>query len=119
MNDEISKYKKRLPSNISKAKKKAKHKHDYRPCLLKESGDITTKAILYPASYCTICGKIGQSAISDCRTIVDMNGRKVYSAVTNEELAIIYKDYPKIEVETIFQDFVELSKIKQSIDERT
>lgn len=119
MNDEISKYKKRLPSNTSKAKKKAKHKHNYRPCLLKESGDMMTKTIMYPASYCTICGKIGRSVISDCNTIVDANGRKVYVAVTNEELAIIYKDYPKIEVETIFQDFVELAEIKESIGERT
>ncbi len=50
--DEIPKYKKKLGSDISKAERKSKHKHEYKDCLLVYNGSP------YKGKYCVICGKI-------------------------------------------------------------
>lgn len=66
LDSEIPKYLKQKESNISKAKKKSKHKHQCEECLIqykskynflteKQRNEIRTSL----SSYCIICGKIG------------------------------------------------------------
>lgn len=58
--DEIPKYLKQKESNVSKAHKKSKHKHQYAECLIRykckwhEKDEISTCL----RSYCVICEKI-------------------------------------------------------------
>ena len=58
---EIPKYLKQRESNISKAKKKSKHKHHYEECLIQHPFSFVGKTSIHTqlCSYCTICGKIG------------------------------------------------------------
>lgn len=51
--NEVPKYKKKKNSSTSDARMKAKHKHSYKECLLVADGTPRR------ATYCTICGKIG------------------------------------------------------------
>ena len=48
----------RKPSQ-KKPPKKAKHKHDYQPCILVYERKYDRKRPKVPATYCSICGKIG------------------------------------------------------------
>lgn len=59
---EIPKYLKQRESNISKAKKKSKHKHHYEECLIQNPFSFAGKNSIHTqlSSYCTICGKIGE-----------------------------------------------------------
>ena len=50
---EIPKYKKKKSPSVSDARLKAKHKHEYKECLISFKGEPRM------ASYCKICGKIG------------------------------------------------------------
>ena len=63
MNEEICKYRKKKESNISKSKKKSKHKHIYKECIVNRKYHSFGKDFIRPelASYCTICGKIGEN----------------------------------------------------------
>ena len=58
--DEIPKYLKQKESNVSKAHKKSKHKHQYAECLIRYKFEWDEKAKMrtYLRSYCVICGKI-------------------------------------------------------------
>lgn len=49
---EVPKYLKKQESNVSKANAKAKHKHEYKPCIL----DWNNWQV--QAQYCTVCGRL-------------------------------------------------------------
>ena len=61
--NEISKYHKSTGSDISKSKAKSKHKHQYEECLTQYKFDFNGKTSIHTilSSYCTICGKIGDT----------------------------------------------------------
>lgn len=96
-NQEIPKYKKNTGSNISKIKKRSKHKHQYEECLIQYNmkiGLISKPTALTTSlgSYCTICGKIGDrfkeenSIVKDYRRIVETPIGKCYQMISSEEL---------------------------------
>ena len=59
---EIPKYLKRKENDISKANKKSKHKHQYEECLIRYKWNWDEHKIHTSLnSYCTICGKIGDT----------------------------------------------------------
>lgn len=64
---EIPKYLKSKESNISKAKKKSKHKHQYEECLIQYRRNFKSNVFTQEeknkihtslSSYCAVCGKI-------------------------------------------------------------
>lgn len=94
---EIPKYRKNTGSNISKVKKKLKHKHQYEECLIQYNmkiGLISKPTALTTSlgSYCTICGKIGDrfkeenSIVKDYRRIVETPIGRCYQMISSEEL---------------------------------
>jgi hypothetical protein len=96
-NQEIPKYKKNTGSNISKIKKRSKHKHQYEECLIQYNmkiGLISKPTALTTSlgSYCTICGKIGDrfkkenSIVKDYRRIVETPIGRCYQMISSEEL---------------------------------
>ena len=65
IDSEISRYKSKKPSSVSKASVRSKHKHQYKPCKLTYSDtyaipgkDTRTYNFTDTANYCIICGKI-------------------------------------------------------------
>lgn len=99
-NNEISKYRKKKGSSTSKSNIKSKHKHEYSKCLIIE------KDKPYKATYCKICGKIG-----DVWFFVTKPCGIGYSrTLTDEEVYERYGDLERFEVDTIFQKFVDVSK---------
>ena len=96
---EIPKYMKQKESDISKASKKSKHKHEYAECLIqykidKYYGRIDTCL----ASYCTICGKIGtqfkpdQTILTDYRRTIETPLGKCFMLISEQELYDKYHD---------------------------
>lgn len=90
---------KQKESNISKAKKKSKHKHQYKGCLIQYKCNFGHKyAITSLKSYCSICGKIGdrfkedKSIVKDYRCTVDTSIERYYQMISNEELYERYHD---------------------------
>lgn len=98
--DETPKYRKKKLSSTSKSFEKSKHKHEYIMCLLLE------QARPYPASYCKICGKIGNVAFGSTERLED--GR--YRLLSDEEVFEKYKHLEQIQVETIWQKYVPVNK---------
>ena len=90
--NEIPKYLKRKESNISKAKKKSKHKHQYKECLIQYKFDFTDEECINTSlnSYCNICGKIGNklknSIVTDYERKEIINDKTFYSFIPDEEL---------------------------------
>lgn len=106
---DIPKYRKKKPSSISKSKEKAKHKHNYQECLLVEKKE---KDHPYRATYCTICGKIGD--IHFFETIPCDDG--ICSRLqNNNEMLERYKNLKRIEIDNIFQRYVDIEAEKQSV----
>lgn len=79
---EIPKYRKNTGSNISKVKKKSKHKHQYEECIIRYKfsfmgkDNLTTQLL----SYCSICGKI-DDRFSEEKSIVD--DKTIYKQLPN------------------------------------
>ena len=117
---EIPKYLKQRESNISKAKKKSKHKHHYEECLIQHQFSFAGKTSIHTqlCSYCTICGKIGDrfkdtnSIVKDYTRIIDTSIGKYYSLITDEELYERYHNkLPVFFVEDILKDkYVDLEQ---------
>ena len=96
IDNEIPKYIKQKESDISKADKKSKHKHQYEECLIQYN--MKTKLPNKPtilkttlSSYCTICGKINgimkNSIVTDYkRKGTRLNGETYYYHMSDEEL---------------------------------
>lgn len=124
---EIPKYFKQKESNISKAKKKSKHKHQYEECLIQYNMKIglinkPTTLVTSLHSYCTICGKIGdrfkedKSIVKDYRHTVDTPIGKCYQMISDEELYERYYDkLPVFFVEDYWKDgYVNLERENNS-----
>lgn len=120
---EIPKYLKQKESNVSKVKKKSKHKHQYKECLIQYNMKVglinkPTTLITSLGSYCIICGKIGdrfkedKSIVKDYRRTVDTPIGKCYSHIPDEELYEKYHDkLPVFFVEDIFKEkYVDLEQ---------
>ena len=107
---EIPRYRKNTGSNISKIKKKSKHKHQYKECIIRYKfsfmgkDNLTTQLL----SYCPICGKIGDR-FSEGKSIAEdkglhkqlpngwkyvthMSGEKIYEQY-NDRLPVFYSEY--------------------------
>ena len=98
---EIPRYRKNTGSNISKIKKKSKHKHQYEECIIRYKfsfmgkNNLTTRLL----SYCPICGKIGDR-FSEGKSIVEdkglhkqlPNGRKYITHMSGEDIYEQYHD---------------------------
>ena len=98
---EIPRYRKNTGSNISKIKKKSKHKHQYKECIIRYKfsfmgkDNLTTQLL----SYCPICGKIG-NRFSEGKSIVEdkalhkqlPNGWKYVTHMSGEEIYEQYHD---------------------------
>lgn len=124
---EIPKYFKQKESNISKANKKSKHKHQYEECLIQYNMKIglinkPTTLVTSLHSYCTICGKIGdrfkedRSIVKDYRRTVDTPIGKCYQMISDEELYEKYHDkLPVFFVEDYWKDgYVNLERENNS-----
>lgn len=117
---EIPKYLKQRESNISKAKKKSKHKHHYEECLIQYRSIFAGKTRLNTGlyTYCTICGKINErfkenkSIVRDYIRTVDTPIGKCYSRIFDEELYEKYHDkLPVFFVEDIYKEkYVDLKQ---------
>lgn len=117
---EIPKYLKQKESNISKARKKSKHKHHYEECLIQYKSDFDNKTHIYTTlgSYCTVCGKIGdkfkdsKSIVKDYIRIVDSPIGKCYTRIPEDELYENYHDkMPVFYVEDIYKEkYINLEK---------
>lgn len=90
--DEVTPYKKKTQS---KPPKKARHKHDYQPCIFEYDGIRLDKAhgfVPSPdtgfGSYCTICGKIGASNHDRWSRWVPVNGGPAGHSEYTEEAQI-------------------------------
>lgn len=124
MNDfeEISVYKKKKASNVSKSKKKSNHKHDYQECLIEyplenylKNDQFKEKVSVCNATYCKICGKLNDSKFHNA--IKEWNeslNHFVYRSLTNEERKEQYKDLPYFKIKTPFQDYIPISEINNN-----
>lgn len=121
---EIPKYLKQRESNISKAKKKSKHKHHYEECLIQYRSTFIGKTHLNTGlyTYCTICGKINErfkenkSIVKDYIREVNSSTCKYYSHIPDEEL---YEKYhyklPVFFVEDIYKEkYVDLEQTERN-----
>ena len=121
--NEIPKYLKQKESNISKSKRKSKHKHHYEECLIQYNFSFGNKNCIHTelSSYCTICGKIGDRFKKDKSIVKDyirevnspIGKCKCYSLITDEELYEKYHDkLPVFFVEDIYKEkYVDLEQL--------
>ena len=107
----IPKYKKSTESNISKSNRKAKHKHQYKECLIQYPISFAGKDRIqtHLCSYCIICGKIGDrvkdSIVKDYIKSELHNRRIIYSVMSGTELYEKYHNkLPVFFVEDIFKE---------------
>ena len=98
--NEIPKHRKKKPSSTSKSKEKSKHKHEYAECLLIENGNP------HWATYCKICGKIGDLHLSE----TEKYEGGMWRMLDYDEVYEKYKDLEKIGIENIFQRYIPISQ---------
>lgn len=119
INNEIPKYIKQKESNVSKAHKKSKHKHQYAECLIQYNFNQynLNKLMTKLMSYCTICGKIGdkfkddKSIVKDFSRKVNTNYGTCYRVISDEELYERYHNkMPVFFVEDIWGGYVNLEQ---------
>lgn len=91
--NEVPKHIKKKKSSVSKSK----HRHEYIDCLLIEDDGKPHKA-----TYCKICGKIGD--IKFCETEKTDHG--TYRMLNTQEVFEKYKEILQISVKDIFQKYV-------------
>lgn len=104
MNDysnDVPKYIKKKESSVSKSKVKSKHNHEYVNCLLVKDNDRP-----YKATYCKICGKIGN--INFFETERTENG--YFRILDTDEVFEKYKDLERFYIDDIWNDYVVLNK---------
>lgn len=97
--NEIPKHRKKTESSVSKSKSKSKHKHVYVDCLLIHNNHP------HKATYCKLCGKIGDLHFFECEHI---NG--LYRQLDYDEVFEKYKDLEQIEVGDIFQKYIPIGE---------
>lgn len=93
--NEIPWYIKKKKSSASKSKEKSKHKHEYVECLLIHNQHP------HRATYCKICGKIGDLYLFETEQCKDGMCRML----DYDEVYEKYKDLEKMEIEDIFQKY--------------
>lgn len=98
--NETPKYRKKKPSSTSKSSTKSKHKHEYKECLLIE------KEYPHRATYCKICGKIGDIHLFETEPYRD----GMWKMLDYDEVYEKYKDLEKIEIEDIFQRYIPINQ---------
>lgn len=108
INNEIPKYIKKKESSVSKSKEKSKHKHEYVDCLLVENNRYPHKA-----TYCKICGKIGDRKFFEAERTED----GYYRILDTDEVFEKYKDLEKIYIEDIWQKYVVLDNESNEVEE--
>lgn len=96
IDNEIPKHRKKKPSSTSKSSTKSKHKHEYKPCLL-----IHNKHP-HRATYCKICGKIGDLQLFETELYRD----GIWRLLDYDEIFEKYKDLEKYYIEDIWQKYV-------------
>lgn len=92
--EDVPAHKKKKASDVSKAKEKAKHKHEYVDCLFICNG------MPHKGKYCKKCGKINNITFFD---IVD--GKML----TGEKIFEMYKDFEKFTIDDIFQKYIPIN----------
>lgn len=97
---EVPKHKKKAKSSTSKSNNKSKHKHLYEECLFIEDGHP------HWGTYCSVCGKIGNVHFLESEKMD--NG--MWRALDYDEVYEKYKPLEQIQVDSIFQKFVPVSK---------
>lgn len=80
---------------------KAKHKHEYKTCLIKSINDKNMNGI-YLSEYCVICGKIG---ITHFMEGTDHNNGFI-TLLTNEEKLELHKDLEILTVNSVWDKYV-------------
>ena len=100
--NEIPKHRKKKGSSTSKSKEKAKHKHEYVECLLIDREYNRP----HRATYCRICGKIGDLKIFE--TEKTENG--TYRTLNDDVVFEKYKDLEQLTVDNIWQKYVPIGK---------
>lgn len=106
--NEVPKHIKKKESSVSKSEKKSKHKHEYVDCLLIEKDNSPHKA-----TYCKICGKIGDLNFFESEKCED----GLYRMLHDDEVFEKYKDLEKIYVEDIWQKYVVIDKESNEVEE--
>ena len=96
IDNEIPKHRKKKLSSTSKSSTKSKHKHKYVECLLIHNNHP------HRATYCKICGKIGDLYFFDTEPYKDGMCRML----DYDEIFEKYKDLEKIEIEDVWQKYV-------------
>lgn len=111
MNDygnDVPKYIKKKESSVSKSKKKSKHKHEYVDCLfVKDNGHP------YKATYCKICGKIGERNFME----VEQTEDGYFRILDTDEVFEKYKGLEKIYIDDIWNEYVVLNKENNEVEE--
>lgn len=114
---EIPKYKKSTESNILKSNRKAKHKHQYKECLIQYLISFAGKDRIqtHLCSYCIICGKIGDrvkdSIVKDYIKSELHNRRTICSVMSATELYEKYHNkLPVFFVKDMFEKYVYLKQ---------
>ena len=124
---EIPKYVKQKESDVSKASKKSKHKHQYKECLIQYRYNLKSniftqeqKSKLHTSlcSYCTICGKKG-SYIKNGKYNIELEQlekerykrKPYYVPIPDEEIYERYHDkLPVFFLENYLDGYVVLDK---------
>lgn len=116
---EIPRYRKNTGSNISKIKKKSKHKHQYEECIIRYKFSFMGKDNIHTelSSYCSICGKIG-ARFSEEKSIVEdkplhkqlPNGWKYITHMSGEEIYEQYHDILPVFYTEFCDKYVDLNQ---------
>ena len=116
---EVGKYKKSTESNVSKAAKKSKHKHQYEECLIQYKLPFGAKDKVHTGlqSYCIICGKLGnrfnedKSIVVDYRTKINSPVGMCWKLIPDEELYEKYHNrMPVFFVDDLLNGYVNLEE---------
>ena len=91
-------YKKKSSSDVSQAKRKSKHKHDYEECLVTEDG-----VKFHLASRCVICNKLGDVQFFVAEKVQDSQGRTVSVVMPQDKLMEKYGHLEKYRIGDFFK----------------
>ena len=124
-NDDITKYRKKKESNVSKSNKKSKHKHNYVECFIIYDFPFNGKIskMINLSSYCDVCGKIGSTLLngkirSQYTDSYSYIGNKKYISPWTNKINEIYEKHkdeiPTFHIEDIFKEsFVDLTQFNE------
>ena len=106
--EDRNKYKKRTRSNVSKACKKTKHKHQYRPCILVlPSLFCENRYNVSNATYCITCGKVGEAKM--------VYSKKGNSFKDRSSIDLYQKELLKNRDKKFFDEYEDTNLIKEKV----